>query len=592
MITFRQYLSELRFFIRSFEYYAVSLLLLAIIIGLIDAAGISLLYPMITVGFQISGQPLQINQIFSILDNVIPIGSPFIHLGLIFIFLTGLSLLLQFIYWKLAFIFKREIIVKTKKNLFKKVESNDYQYFLDAKQGDTLNLFIQSPTYIEGTYDRLLSLCADLLTSLAVLCMLFIISPIGLFLVVMGGGFFYLIMHIIGVNISEKMGILQIASGQSENKVINEFINGNRAIFSHNASKHWKNQYESALRIYWDVYSESMFIQRIPIIALNSFFYISIGVIILLLYIYYSADFLSVVPVLGTFAAGTMKILPKAMNMGDYKLQLKTYLPHVHIIYEFLHDPRYQKISNGTIPLNKIDTEIRFEDVSFQYHHQHVLNKVSFSICKGGMTALIGPSGSGKSTIVSLLLRLHDPVSGSILLNGKNLKEFDIFSYRDHIGYVSQDPFVFNASVRENITFGMEYSDYEIIEAAKQAHAHDFIMALPQGYDTIVGDLGITLSGGEKQRIVIARAMIRNPELLIFDEATSSLDNYSESVVQKAIDDIARECTTLVIAHRLTTVQKADNIYVLKKGKIVESGDHETLLKNKGEYYELWKAVE
>ena len=160
-------------------------------------------------------------------------------------------------------------------------------------------------------------------------------------------------------------------------------------------------------------------------------------------------------------------------------------------------------------------------------------------------------------------------------------------TYGDIVGYVSQDPFVYNASIRENILFGGEFSDTEIIEAAKLAYAHEFIIELSSGYDTLVGDQGVTLSGGEKQRIVIARAMIRRPEFLILDEATSALDNISEAAVQKAIDQVAKECTTLVIAHRLTTIRNADKIAVIEKGRIVEEGGHGELLEKKGKYWEM-----
>jgi ATP-binding cassette, subfamily B, bacterial len=592
MVTIRRYVKELQYFIRGYEYYAIFLLLLAIFIGLIDAFSIALFYPMLSEGFQIQTSTLPLSGIYTYVDSLIPIGSPFVHLGLLFIALTGFSLLLQLIYWKIAFIFKRHIVVNAKKEIFSKIEQNDYRFFVDSKQGDLINLFNQNPIYIEATYDRVISLCADFFASFVVVCMLFIISPIGMILVIFGGIIFYVVMHIIGVNVSEKMGLLQIASGQSENKVINEFINGVKAIFSHNATEHWKREYNSALNTYWDKYAEYMFIQRIPIIALNSLFYISIGVVVLFVYIYYSENFISVIPVLGTFAAGTMKVLPKFMNMGDYKLQLKIYLPHVDIVYTSLHDTTYTKVKNGSLQYSGLESEIRFQDVSFKYNFQQVLKGINFSIKKGYVTALIGPSGSGKSTIVNLLLRLYDVSEGVIEINGKNIKDYNILDFRNHIGYVSQDPFVFHASIRDNIFFGENFQEHELIRAAKLAHIHDFIGTLPQGYDTIIGDLGLTLSGGEKQRIVIARAMIRQPDLLILDEATSALDNESESIVQKAIDEIAEECTTLVIAHRLTTIQKANVIYVLEKGKIVESGNHEYLLSQKGRYWDLWTATD
>ena len=592
MINLREYYHQLRFFIRGYEYFVLFLFIIAVIIGLIDALSISLLYPMLSVGFQINSDVNLIYNFIEKFSGIIPIGSPFVHLGLFFILLTGTSLLLQLIYWKIAFIFQKEVIISIKKAIFLKINNNDYSYFVETKQGDLITLFNISPSNVQQTFDKLLCLCTDLVSSLLVIIMLFFISPSGLLLVLIGGGMFYLILNSIGKNISEKLGILQIASGQSENKVITEYIIGVKPIKALHASKHWNNQYSDALKIYWDRFADLMFIQRIPILALNSLFYIAIGVIVLILYIFYADNFIEVIPVLGTFAAGTMKVLPKFMNIGDYRLQLSASLPHINSVYNSLNNDKHHKITNGNINCTNISSDIILKNVCFSYNHVPILNQINMRIKKGAMTALVGPSGSGKSTIANILLRLYDPVTGCICVNNRDLKNFDIGSYRDLIGYISQDPFIFNDTIKENICFGENYSDIEIIGAAKLAHAHSFITNLPKGYDTIVGDQGITLSGGEKQRIVIARAMIRRPELLILDEATSALDNISEAAVQKAIDQVSKECTTLVIAHRLTTVRNAEKIVVLEKGEIIEEGTHDELLNQKGKYWKMYIAKE
>jgi ABC-type multidrug transport system fused ATPase/permease subunit len=204
------------------------------------------------------------------------------------------------------------------------------------------------------------------------------------------------------------------------------------------------------------------------------------------------------------------------------------------------------------------------------------------------MTAIVGASGSGKSTIVDLLLRLYDVDEGGMYIDNKNIKDYDITTILEKSGFVSQETFIYNASIRDNVAFGNEYNEHEIVEAAELADADAFVQQFPEKYDTLVGDRGVKLSGGQKQRIAIARAMIRHPEILILDEATSSLDNVSENIVQRAIDKVSKKCTTVIIAHRLSTIQNADIIYVLDQGKIVEWGTHDQLMEQKGVYWHLY----
>ncbi|MFA5862164.1 MAG: ATP-binding cassette domain-containing protein, partial [Candidatus Thermoplasmatota archaeon] len=215
-----------------------------------------------------------------------------------------------------------------------------------------------------------------------------------------------------------------------------------------------------------------------------------------------------------------------------------------------------------------------------------VLRDVSFEIPRGGMVALVGASGSGKSTSVQLVARLADPTLGSIRVDGVDLRDLRVTTWRRRLAVVSQDTFLFNTSVRENIRFGrLDATDQDIEEAAKLAEAHEFISNLEQGYDTPVGDRGVRLSGGQAQRLAIARALLADPELLILDEATSALDTATERSVQRAIERASRDRTVLAIAHRLSTVRHADEIIVLEKGVIVERGTHADLMARRGQYF-------
>ncbi|NLE62887.1 MAG: ATP-binding cassette domain-containing protein, partial [Bacteroidales bacterium] len=224
--------------------------------------------------------------------------------------------------------------------------------------------------------------------------------------------------------------------------------------------------------------------------------------------------------------------------------------------------------------------------VGFAYEDDKpVLKNINLSIGKGQTLALVGMSGAGKSTLLNLLPRFYDVSEGEILLDGINIKEYVISDIRALTGLVSQETLLFNDTIYNNICFGLEdVSDEAVYEAAKIANAHAFILEMPEGYQTVVGDRGIKLSGGQKQRLSIARAVLRNPQILLFDEATSALDTQSELYVQEAIENVMRNRTSVVIAHRLTTVQNADRILVFKEGEIVEDGNHHQLLQQNGIY--------
>ena len=242
----------------------------------------------------------------------------------------------------------------------------------------------------------------------------------------------------------------------------------------------------------------------------------------------------------------------------------------------------------NAIVKKSFESQIEFKNISFKYKNEYVLENFSLMLNKGETIALVGESGSGKSTLANLITRFYDVNKGEILIDGENIKNITKKSLRDLMGIVSQDSILFNDTIANNIKLGTQKAtDTAILEACKIANADEFIQNLPHNYSTNIGDGGNTLSGGQKQRLSIARAVLKNPPIMILDEATSALDTASEQLVQIALEKMMLNRTSLVIAHRLSTIQKADKILVLRKGKIVEQGKHDELLANKGEYYKL-----
>lgn len=583
-----EFFRTLRYFIRENIIFYFFLVGFAIIIAFCEGLNITLLYPIISMGLGMEENYSPFPRIFTLLVDFLPFQSFFVGLIVIFLLLTIFLLVLQLSYWRLSYIFTKDITLSVKNEMYRSLFTCDYRLFEEKKQGELINLINNGPQTITWTFEMIMGLIADISLSIVVILSLFIISPGGLIVVIAGGMMYYVINNWISKKASNQLGKLNYASQQSENVIVNEYITGVRAISASNRVKHWEKKVNHTISRYWDQYPKLRFLQRLPGLLVYSLFLLSIGIVLLFFYLFYHESFQSLLPIIGTYTVGLLRILPKATGIGFNYQQLIQSTPYIHSVHRFLIETQYNNIKNGATSFSHLNSDIIFDNVTFSYQNFPVICNLTFTAKKGKTTAIVGPSGAGKSTITSLLLRLYDPIDGKILVNNINLQEFDLGSFRDHIGYVGQEPFVFNASIRENIIFGGEYSSEELEHAAILAHADEFIKKLPAGFDTIIGDRGLKLSGGEKQRLVIARAMIRKPEILILDEATAALDNISEGMVQSAIDEVSKESTTLVIAHRLTTVQKADTIYVIDNGKIIEEGSHDCLLLRKGLYWKMY----
>ncbi|MCF7907783.1 MAG: ABC transporter ATP-binding protein/permease [Candidatus Omnitrophica bacterium] len=293
-----------------------------------------------------------------------------------------------------------------------------------------------------------------------------------------------------------------------------------------------------------------------------------------------------------TFILIFFRILPPAMALNDARVGIRGDLPYYRQAHQFIDSQDKSYLSGGSKTIERLSKKIEFQNLEFSYNLKEliVLKNLSFSIPKGAKVGIVGHSGCGKSTIVELILRFYDPQKGNIFIDGFDLKDLNLNSWRRLVGVVSQDTFLFHDTIRANIIFAKPDSTQQEIEyAARKAHAYDFIQNLPKRYDTLVGERGVLLSGGQRQRIAIARAIIMDPDILIFDEATSSLDTESEGIVQKALDEVGEGKTVITIAHRLSTIYDSDIILVFDSGEIVQQGTHRELIKQGGLYGKLVK---
>ncbi len=396
-----------------------------------------------------------------------------------------------------------------------------------------------------------------------------------------------LIIGWIGVRLRKYSSIVQ-AKMADITSVLQETISGVKIVKAFGMEKYENEKFKSETKSFFKMMLHIVRVRNASS-PITEFLSVIVGVVI----IYYGGILvleehtLKASEFLG-FLFAIFQLMPPIKELSGVNNRIQESSAAADRIFEIIDTPPLIKNIPGAKKLIQFNNEIRFENVSFHYDdaEELVLDDLNFSVEKGKIIAFVGPSGGGKSTLVDLIPRFYDPTKGKILIDDIDIKEYEIKSLRTMMGIVTQETILFNESIKNNIAYGLDDYPFEkIIEASKTANAHNFIVQMPEGYDTVIGERGVKLSGGQRQRISIARALLKNPEIMIFDEATSALDNESELLVQEAIDRLMVNRTTFVIAHRLSTIRNASQILVLDKGKIIQTGNHEELIKQERGLY-------
>ncbi len=482
---------------------------------------------------------------------------------------------------------KNGVIKDFRNDIYNKIIKLSMSYYSEKKKGDIVARISSDVLEIDNSFLSVFELIIkEPLMILFTLISMYLISPelTGFVLIFIPLSAFFI--SIVGKSLKRKSLKVQKEQGLFIS-LVDETLNGLKIVKIFNAENAFSKKFsESTKRLY--KFSNSVINRKNLASPLSEF----LGICSITAILWYggmmvlkenSLDASTFLVYLGL--AYNILTPAKALSKASYKVR-KAY-GAAERVFQIIDDKRYLKSSND-IYLDNFNSSIDFENVSFAYENEEVIKNLSFKIRKGETIALVGQSGSGKSTIANLISRFYDISDGKIKVDGKNIKEINLTSLRKLIGLVTQDSILFNDSIKNNLLIGNESAnDEDIIEALKIANAWEFVKDLPNTIDANIGDSGNKLSGGQKQRISIARAVLKNPPIMLLDEATSALDSESEHLVQIALDNVMKNKTSLVIAHRLSTVQNADNIIVLEKGKVIESGKHKELMTKEGVYSNL-----
>jgi len=485
-------------------------------------------------------------------------------------------------------VFARYLILKTKYAVLKDIMLGTFEDFFNArwyffssgKQGVMLNTFTRELNIAGNAFGAMALFFVSALQMVFFLAIPFYLSW-RVTTISLGAAFLFAIPFILLGKFSYRLGILNTTTGNRVMSVIQENFGLAKVVLGFGNQRKSSDNLSGAFDAHRLATLKSQTLnEAIPIL------YRPFGVIMLVVALFSAQRFGVPLSEMTVLLLALLQVAVSISNMVMRKNSLENFFPSYEQIKTLRERARELRQTSGKRQFGGFVHELCIEDLSFSYPGQEsVLVDINMRIPKGKMVAFVGESGAGKSTFIDMVMGFHKPTKGRVAFDDVSLEDFDIYSYRHRIGYVPQDSVLFNMTIRDNLLWAYESAtDEEIKYASHQANAEEFINQLPEGYNTLVGDRGVRLSGGQVQRIALARAILRRPDLLILDEATSSLDTYSERLIQQAIENIAKETTVILIAHRLSTIANADYVYVLKEGRIIEEGTYSELIKMNGHF--------
>ena len=586
----RAHLRILWFFMRPYRFLYGVILLVSLLASVLESVSLAAFFPIFQIVMGQAGGPSGGGLLgaLSVAVRRLPCGDPLTAAAVV---LVTVMLL------KAAFTLAREMLIAhasgtalyaLKNRLVRQYADSPYEVFVDTKQGTLLYQCLKAPDTIAFLLLRSPQVLSELMKMTAIIAVLLITWPVATgVLVVIGAGYNWLTQQM-ARRISYNAGKSRAAAAVEQMHVASEFFRGIRQIIACCTRPAWLAKFEQAGRRYRDLFIKDQVWLAAPVSVMEVTAVFVFTGALMLIRLHGAEQVAARLPMLGVFGMASLRLLYSLTSFGRIKMELAGRLPDAETAYRVITEPPTPR-QDGSRVFASLSDRIQFEEVGFAHRgHPPLLQGLSLTVKQGETVAIVGPSGAGKTTLINLLLGFFEAGSGRITIDGVPLTEYRLETWLARVGFVSQDPFLFHGTVAENILFGRSrFSAQDVVRAAHIANAHDFIAGLPQGYDTLVGERGMKLSGGQQQRIAIARAILGEPQVLIFDEATSHLDAVSEQQVQDAIERVAEGRTVILVAHRLSTVQRADRIAVLQDGRVVEEGTHDMLLRRQHHYAHL-----